>query len=216
MRIYRITELEGGKVYIGATTKPLDHRIVRHFYAALVDEKHGALYDAMRTCGVRGFAWEVVEECDSVESMWDAERRHIAEHNCRVPFGYNQTPGGPGAGWQIGRKRGPMSEEERQKRSAALKVRKAWNKGIPHGYQARVKMRGRVPWNKGIPRTDAEKQRMRDAIAQSSAHGDNHPKCKPIECDGVVYESVRDMERRTGLSRAGIYYRLSKGRARFT
>lgn len=216
MRVYTIRHKGTGKLYVGATTRPLDERMARHFAAALSDRKTSALYDAIRTDGIAAFEWQVIRECATEIEMWDFERKAIVSLNTHEPDGYNQTHGGLGGGWAVGRKRGPMSDEERRKRSVSQKGRKAWNKGIPHSYAARAKMRGRATWNKGIPRTEAEKATMRAAIQASTVHGNRHPKCKPIECDGVIYESVREMERRTGLSRAGIYYRLAKGRARFT
>ena len=215
MRVYTVRHKTTGKLYVGATTRPLDERMARHFQAALSDGKASALYDAIRSDGIMAFEWQVIRECATEIEMWDFERRAIVSLDCYMPNGYNQTHGGLGGGWQIGRKRGPMSDEERRKRSLANKGRKAWNKGIPHSYATRLKMRGRPTWNKGIPRTEADKAKMRDGIQRSLAHGDHHPKCKKVECDGVMYQSVRDMERRTGLSRAGIYYRLSKGRAKF-
>lgn len=215
MRVYRVRHKATGKIYIGATTRSVDERMARHFVAALHDEKQGALYDAIRSDGITAFEWNVLHECGTETEMWEVERQCIHDFNSHEPNGYNQTHGGLGGGWPIGRKRGPMSDEERLKRSLAQKGRRAWNKGIPHSYKARLKMRGRKVWNKGIPRTDAEKEKIRASIKASAVHGDHHPKCKPIECDGITYKSVRDMERRTGLSRSGIYYRLAKGRARF-
>lgn len=215
MRVYRVTHKASGKVYIGATTRPLDERMARHFAAALSDKRQGLLYDAIRLDGINAFAWDVLHEYGTEAEMWQAERQCIVEFKSREPDGFNQTHGGLGGGWQIGRKRGPMSEVERRKRSIAQKGRRAWNKGLPHTFKAREKMRGRATWNKGVPRTEAEKAAMRAGIQKSRTHGQSHPMCKPIQCDDVTYQSVRDMERRTGLSRAGIYYRLSKGRATF-
>lgn len=215
MRVYRVTHTASGKVYVGATAAVLDWRMSRHFAAAFSDKLPGPFYEAIREHGIAAFRWEVLRECESKAAMWAAEREEIERHDCRVPNGFNQTAGGLGGGWAKGRERGPMSEDERRRRSISNRGQKPWNKGIPHTFQAREKMRGRATWNKGIKRTEAEKQAMRAGIAKSRSHGKFHPKCKPIQCDGVAYDSVRDMERRTGLSRAGIYYRLSKGRARF-
>lgn len=215
MRVYRVKHKASGRIYIGATTRPLDERMARHFMAALHDGKAGGFYDALRADGIGAFEWDVLHECATQNEMWAVERHLIHDFNSHEPNGFNQTHGGLGGGWAFGRKRGPMSDEERRKRSLANKGRKAWNKGVPHTYAARLKMRGRPTWNKGIKRTETEKAAMRAGIQKSRAHGKFHPMCKAIECDGVTYPSVKDMERRTGLSRAGIYYRLSKGRAKF-
>lgn len=215
MRVYEVTHKDSGKGYVGATTRSLDERMARHFVAAFSDLRNGTFYAALRRHGIQAFEWKVVVECASFDEMWAREKETIASRGTFEPDGFNQTRGGLGGGWKLGRERGPMSEAERRKRSVTQKGRKPKNAGVRHTYEARQKMRGRVPWNKGKPRTEAEKAKMRDAIQASSRHGDHHPKSKPIECDGTTYQSVRDMERRTGLSRAGIYYRLSKGRARF-
>lgn len=213
MLIYGIRSRVSGKLYIGATSCSLDERIARHYAAAFAEKKHGVLYDAMRSEGMAGFDVSVLSTCESDKEMWALERALIAEHGSLVPAGFNERPGR--GGWRQGLPRGPMSEAHRQKIAKAQRGRRAWNKGIPHTYVARMKMRGRKTWNKGVPRTEAEKANMRAAIQRSRAHGKYHPMCKAIECDGTIYPSVRDMERRTGLSRSGIYYRLGRGRARF-
>lgn len=213
MLVYLITNLADGKKYVGASTRSLDERIAGHIWSAFNDKETKPLYEAMRQYGIAGFKWEVLAETDSQSEMWLIERDQIVLHDCMVPKGYNQTLGH--GGWWKDKKRGPMSEEHREKISKAGKGRRAWNLGVPHTYEARLKMRGRPTWNKGIARTEAEKAKMREAIAASRAHGNQHPRARAIECDGKVYPSIRDMERRTGMSRPGIYYRLHTGRAKF-
>jgi len=214
MLVYLVRNKVTGQEYVGATKGTLDERIARHLIAAFGDKRPNPLYVALRKYGMANFSFDVVADVfDTPEALWAREREEIAARNCMVPNGYNQSAGQ--GDWWKGRKRGPMSEEQRRLRSIAGKGRRAWNKGVPHTYKTRLKMRGRKAWNKGVPRTEQEKENMRAAIAASRAHGNQHPRAKAIRCDGVEYPSVREMQRQTGMSRGGIYYRLANGRATF-
>jgi group I intron endonuclease len=209
MIVYGITNLKDGKIYIGQTVGTLDERASRHFFSAFHNGSIAPLYEALRRDGIQSFKWQVIAECETRDEMFQLEAETIERLNSLVPNGYNATAY-HGAYWK-GRSRGPMSEEERRKRSLGNKGRVAWNKGIPQTYEARLKMRGRAAWNKGVPRTEAEKTKMR----AHAKHGGESHFAKPVESDGVVYPSVQDFCNATGLSRPGFYYRLGKGRVRF-
>ncbi len=66
-----------------------------------------------------------------------------------------------------------ITEEQRQKMSAAHKGQKAWNKGVPLTQEAKRKLsdalRGRKTWNKGISPT--EQTRIRQSQAHKSKSG---------------------------------------------
>lgn len=214
MVVYLIRNEVTGLEYVGATEVGLDGRMAKHFYAAFSDEQSHPLYAAMREHGMAAFTYRVLAECGDRHELYARERAEIAERKTLWPGGYNQMAGH--GEWWKNRKRGPMSDEQRRKISLAQKGRRAWNTGVPHTYKARLKMRGRKVWNKGVPRTDAEKAKIRASMAASPRHGNHHPNAKAIECDGVVYPSIREMQRATGMSRSGIYYRLAHGKARLT
>lgn len=93
-------------------------------------------------------------------------------------------------GHWLGKKMGPQSLEHRQKLSEARKGREAWNRGIAHTAETRAKM-------------------------AASRTGGKNWKARAIELNGVIYPSIMDAVRATGLSRMQVSYRLQTGRARY-
>jgi len=67
----------------------------------------------------------------------------------------------------------PRSQEVKDAVSKANKGKVAWNKGIPQNDKVReavsIANTGKIPWNKGKGRSEEEKQRMRDGWARRKA-----------------------------------------------
>jgi len=66
------------------------------------------------------------------------------------------------------------------------------------------------PWNKGIPRTEEEKAKMRATHLLKL-----HPRCRAVEVKGIIYPSVAQAARESGLSVGQIWHQLKTGRARY-
>jgi group I intron endonuclease len=95
--IYRITNRETRKVYIGKTTCDDPMTRWKGHITMFKKEKGGcpALRDAVKKYGLDAFMFEVLiicfdEDCD----RW--EKEYITKHNCIVPNGYNILEGGQG------------------------------------------------------------------------------------------------------------------------
>ncbi len=90
MIIYKATNKENGKYYIGQTKGTLKNRIRSHKSAS--KNKDNIFYRAIRKYGIDAFEWEVVEECSSKKELDECEVRLIAENL----EGYNIAKGGEG------------------------------------------------------------------------------------------------------------------------
>ena len=90
MIIYKATNKENGKYYIGQTKGTLKNRIKNHKSAS--KNKDTVFYRAIRKYGIDAFEWKVVEECSSKEELDEHEVRLIAENL----GGYNIAKGGEG------------------------------------------------------------------------------------------------------------------------
>lgn len=89
--IYKITNINNDKFYIGSTNNP-ERRWKEHKKGAKSNH-HKKLYDAMRKDGIDNFKFEVIKECP-IEEMFIIEKRLIDEldaNNSRI--GYNGTQG---------------------------------------------------------------------------------------------------------------------------
>ena len=95
--LYRWTNLENGKIYIGITTETLDERIRGHLRTAQATKlKKGSLHYDLRKHGLDVFNIEEIGRFDDMKSLADAEHASIILHNSYAPRGYNQVEGGRG------------------------------------------------------------------------------------------------------------------------
>lgn len=90
--IYKITNNQNSKIYIGKTSSTIEERWSKHKYAYLIYDWH--LYRAMRKYGIENFKIEKIEEC-SDNILNDRERYWISFYNS-YNNGYNSTEGGDG------------------------------------------------------------------------------------------------------------------------
>lgn len=93
MRIYKITNLINGKIYIGQTTYSLKARFTCH--------KHhiagkSLMTDAIKKYGRENFTIEEIEVCKNQKALNKAESKWIAFYDCIAPKGYNIKRGANG------------------------------------------------------------------------------------------------------------------------
>jgi group I intron endonuclease len=100
MIVYKATNINNGKIYIGKTVRALSHAKARHHQRALYLTKYGCqsrLYTAIRKYGMDAFEWEVIYKGCSDQDIQEKERFYIVEFDSMNPAkGYNMTPGGDG------------------------------------------------------------------------------------------------------------------------
>lgn len=95
MVIYKITNTQNGKVYIGQTVQPFKNRVNEH-KKKMRNGANFPLYNAMRKYGIEAFTFEVIDTASSQEELDEKERLWIAQYNSQYPNGYNLTSGGAG------------------------------------------------------------------------------------------------------------------------
>jgi group I intron endonuclease len=93
-KIYKITNTENNKVYIGCTINTLKHRFEEHCYRCLKTNINTKLCNNVRKYGVEKFTIELIEEC-SLDVIYNREVEVIKEHNS-FEEGLNSTVGGEG------------------------------------------------------------------------------------------------------------------------
>lgn len=139
MRVYKITNKQNGKMYVGQTKQSLRRRFTCHIVEAMRGGSTSIIHNAIRKYGKDAFEIELLQECRSFEELDDAERKWIAELNTIAPNGYNIEVGGC-------RNRAPMSEATRAKLREIQKHRSPeWQEKI------RYAARNRSPeWRKRL------------------------------------------------------------------
>lgn len=149
--IYKATNTENGKAYVGYTNSSLSTRRSAHYHEALKRNGKQHFKRALRKYSPDVWTWEVLAECPESETK-TLERLLIGAFDT-FRNGYNSTKGGDGF---LG---GKHSEEAKQAISKATK-------GKPQ-----YKNRGKTPWNKGLAGfragrkvSDETKEKQREAM----------------------------------------------------
>ena len=123
--VYKITNTENDKVYIGYSSRGATDRWYQHCANAFKKSKRSRLYSAMRKYGKESFVVETVYEGKDALSK---ENEFIIEYNSKdKDCGYNMTDGGEANRLGI-----PNSEEQKAKISASLKGRKKPPRSVAH------------------------------------------------------------------------------------
>lgn len=93
--VYKITNIQNGKQYVGITCRNIKIRFKEHIESALYDKtKNTHLYNAIKVYGKNSFVIELVEEVDTVEELSTREQFWIKQLNTLCPNGYNYLLGG--------------------------------------------------------------------------------------------------------------------------
>ena len=116
--IYKITNKENNKLYIGQTTKEKPReRFSQHRYLATHPDQEKSvsyLHRAMTLEGIDNFEFEVIEEVNNSE-LNEREKYWILFYNSKTPNGYNLTDGGEGT---VGYSRSQTPEEKEKRRES--------------------------------------------------------------------------------------------------
>lgn len=95
MLVYKATNINNNKAYIGVTSKSLSIRRKQHLYSA---RKNSDLHfhRALRKYGEEGFVWEVIYKGANVSDLYNKEVELISKFDS-FKKGYNSTIGGEGS-----------------------------------------------------------------------------------------------------------------------
>ncbi len=89
--VYKATNKNNGKFYIGRCVGPIKMREVKHWWYANNKQSNTPFPNALRKYGRDAFEWSIVEEC-SADNVGDRETYWITELSPQ----YNATLGGDG------------------------------------------------------------------------------------------------------------------------
>ena len=96
--IYLVT-FPNGKMYIGQTTKDLEHRKSRHKSEVNLGSKY-SFHMAINKYGFENLKWEMIDTAFNQEELNDKERYYIRKYRTYTRYknsnGYNRTLGGEG------------------------------------------------------------------------------------------------------------------------
>jgi hypothetical protein len=90
-RVYRIVNRVDGKMYVGVSSR---YNIWDRWQAHCTNLVGSLIGAAIAKDGVHNFNFEVLEVCETLAELSEAEKKWIRHYNCMKPYGYNRTPGG--------------------------------------------------------------------------------------------------------------------------
>ena len=90
MWIYKITNIQNNKVYIGQTIRPINDRFRRHINDAMNNILNTHFARAIRKYGKDNFIIEVIDTAESQEELTYKEQYWIKFYNSTIQ-GYNET-----------------------------------------------------------------------------------------------------------------------------
>lgn len=182
---YKATNKINGKVYIGITTKTLEHRKKTHIRDSKRMDTY--FYRAIRKYGEENFIWEVIDTAETKEELSELEKYYINLYDSfdNKNKGYNTTSGGYDS-WDL-------TEEEKQKRSERAK-----GEGNP--------MYGKESPMKGKRFTEEHKTKISNSLKNTyrpHVIGGNNPSAKKvINLDtGEIFNTLTDASEKYGISR---------------
>lgn len=91
--IYKVTNQENGKIYIGQTIQTLRERKTKHYYKTTQEEYTTHFINALRKYPKESFTWEIIEELETQEELNEREKYWIHYYNS-IEEGYNTKDGG--------------------------------------------------------------------------------------------------------------------------
>lgn len=90
MYIYKITNIQNNKVYIGQTIRPIEQRFRRHINDALNCKLNTHFARAIRKYGKDNFKIEIIDTASSQDELNEKEQYWIKFYNSVID-GYNET-----------------------------------------------------------------------------------------------------------------------------
>ena len=92
MWIYKITNIQNNKIYIGQTIRPVQERINRHFNDALNNIIDTHFARAIRKWGKDNFIYEIIDTAETQEELNIKEQKYIRLFQAtNSDYGYNET-----------------------------------------------------------------------------------------------------------------------------
>lgn len=92
MIIYKATNNENGKSYIGQTILSLESRIKEHIKRSRIPKYK--FHKALNKFGSERFTWNILKSCNSMDELTKNEQYFIDKYYSMHPNGYNVAPAG--------------------------------------------------------------------------------------------------------------------------
>jgi len=197
MIVYKVTNLNDNKMYIGKTKSNLKVRRAGH-YQSVKSGSETNFHRAIRKYGRESFKWEVIGEYNTKEEMDNAEIKYISEYGT-FKNGYNMTEGGDGG---ITYKKGDVLYERIKHKLGN------WENGNPGATKEAIAKRletfsKKTDWLRGESHPNYGHSHNKGILVGSKnpMFGKTPTNARRVTIDGVTYPSVDGAARELGISK---------------
>lgn len=163
-KIYRITNKENGKSYIGVTKNSLEQR----FYHHKKTNSCTILNKAINKYGEEAFSIEVVWQASNLENMINQENYFIQLHQTLVPNGYNLRDGGHYGKFSEFTKQDMSVKGKERWKNPTEKMKSGLNKFLDNPYNEKEPIIGINIYNKDIQKFDSIEDSKEKGFTPSS------------------------------------------------
>lgn len=206
--IYKITNKNNGKVYIGQATGKLSKRWSQH--SCLLSPGCPILKKAIQKYGKESFVLTVICKANSKEELNHREKLCIGLFNTITPSGYNLSSGGESKNTHPNSIKKMSKALKGQKRSKETILRMRLAQSIRKGRKLSQFTKDKMSAaKKGVARPEWVKLKISHSTKGKNSHvfgktGKNHPRSQSIRClnDNLLYESM---------SAAAAFYKMNAG-----
>ena len=188
MIIYKVTNKENNKVYIGKTVRELKVRKWAHYDSARNLGSETNFHRALMKYPKESFVWEIIGTANTEDELNQMEIDFIKEYDS-FRNGYNMSEGGTGG--LTYKKGSPLYEKIKHKLGK-------WENGNPGSTQDAISKRietfKNTTWVKGESHGNYGKH-----PEKSNLLGEKNPNAKSISIDGITYGSLMDASRKLNI-----------------
>lgn len=206
MIIYKVTNKENNKVYIGKTIRELKQRKWAHYDSARNLKSETNFHRALIKYPKESFVWEIIANATNEDELNQLEIKFIKEYDS-FKSGYNMSIGGTGG--LTYRKDTPLYNRIKHKLGK-------WKNGNPgatkEAIDKRVETFKTTNWKRGETHGNYGHTRNigKGLGKDNPMFGKVPTNARKVEVDGVVYDSVTASATALGVSTNTILNRLKK------
>lgn len=175
MYIYLLRNKINGKFYVGQTTMPPDRRLAEHKYRGEHPKYHhlSAIASAIHKYGWEAFDQHVLEVCQTVDELNEAEDFWIKKYDSLAPNGYNLRHGGGSKGKVSDATKEKMRQAQLGKRhTPETRSKMGKNRiGVPLAREHALKIGQALKGTKRGPPSDAHRKAMSEAAKRKMERG---------------------------------------------
>lgn len=188
MIIYKVTNKENNKVYIGKTVRELKVRKWAHYDSARNLNSETNFHRALMKYPKESFVWEIIGNANTEDKLNQLEIDFIKEYNS-FRIGYNMSEGGTGG--LTYKKGSPLYEKIKHKLGK-------WKNGNPGSTKEAIEKRKETfkntDWISGENHGNYGHSHNKGILVgeKNPMYGKTPTNARKIEVNGVVYNSVTE------------------------